>query len=186
MHLRCANLFGSPTQASLFQSASGNRLLNWPLASLSACFFPGNKSGQFTGLWTVESAWGCIVDNLLFLKTYRTTGLPVRNNPLTNIPKGFSSEMTLEVAEGRLQVTGLCMLKTHGFAWLNAFLQKNWYNLNKSIYCFHCFSCYFTGPSYSNESYDSVSRKPLNGFQNALHNKHIFIFCEVHIKISSR
>merc|ERR1711874_402539 len=36
-----------------------------------------------------------------------------------------------------------------------------------------------TGPSYSNESYDSVSRKPLDGFQNALHNKHIFIFGEV-------
>ena len=35
-----------------------------------------------------------------------------------------------------------------------------------------------TEPSYSNESYDSVSRKPLDGFQNALHNKHIFIFGE--------
>ena len=81
--------------------------------------------------------------NLVYLKTYRTTGLPVRNNPLTNIQKGFSSEMTLEVAEGRLQIAGLCILKTHAFAWLNAFLQKNWYNLNKSIYCFHWFSCYF-------------------------------------------
>ena len=36
----------------------------------------------------------------------------------------------------------------------------------------------YTEPSYSNESYDSVSRKPLDGFQNALHNKHIFIFGE--------
>ena len=35
-----------------------------------------------------------------------------------------------------------------------------------------------TEPSYSNESYDSVSCKPLDGFQNALHNKHIFIFGE--------
>ena len=33
--------------------------------------------------------------------------------------------MTLEVAEGRLQEAGLCMLKTHALAWLNAFLQKN-------------------------------------------------------------
>ena len=38
------------------------------------------------------------------------------DNPLTNVPKGFGSEMTLEVAEGRLQVAGLCMLKTHAFA----------------------------------------------------------------------
>jgi len=36
-----------------------------------------------------------------------------------------------------------------------------------------------TEASYSNESYDSVSRKPLDRFQNALHNKHIFIFGEV-------
>ena len=36
-----------------------------------------------------------------------------------------------------------------------------------------------TEPSYSNESYDSVSLKSLDGFQNALHNKHIFIFGEV-------
>ena len=38
------------------------------------------------------------VDHLVFLKTLRTTGLPVRNTPLINIPKGFSTEMTLEVA----------------------------------------------------------------------------------------
>ena len=37
-------------------------------------------------------------DFLVFLRTYRTTGLPVKNTPLTNIPKGFSSKMTLEVA----------------------------------------------------------------------------------------
>ena len=36
-----------------------------------------------------------------------------------------------------------------------------------------------TEPSYSNESYDSVSCKPLDGFQNALHNKHIYVFGEV-------
>ena len=30
-----------------------------------------------------------------------------------------------------------------------------------------------TEPSYSNESYDSELHKPLDGFQNALHNKHI-------------
>ena len=58
----------------------------------------------------------CLVDYLVFFKTYRTIGLRVRNNPLTNIPKGFGSEITLEVAEGRLQVAGLCMLKTHAFA----------------------------------------------------------------------
>ena len=57
-----------------------------------------------------------VIDYLVFFKTYRTIGLRVRNNPLTNIPKGFGSEMTLEVAEGRLQVAGLCMLKTHAFA----------------------------------------------------------------------
>ena len=35
-----------------------------------------------------------------------------------------------------------------------------------------------TEPSYSNEIYDSVSLKALDGFQNALHSKHIFIFGE--------
>ena len=40
----------------------------------------------------------CTLDHLVFLKTLRTTGLAVRNTPLTNIPKGFSSEITLEVA----------------------------------------------------------------------------------------
>ena len=38
------------------------------------------------------------LDILVFLKTLRTTVLAVRNTPLTNIPKGFSSKMTLEVA----------------------------------------------------------------------------------------
>ena len=41
---------------------------------------------------------GNVLDILVFLKMLRTTGLAVRNTPLTNIPKGFSSEMTLEVA----------------------------------------------------------------------------------------
>ena len=40
----------------------------------------------------------CTVDILVFLTTLRTTVLAVRNTPLTNIPKGFSSKMTLEVA----------------------------------------------------------------------------------------
>ena len=40
----------------------------------------------------------CTIDDLVFFKTLRTTGLPVRNTPLINIPKGFSTEMTLEVA----------------------------------------------------------------------------------------
>ena len=66
----------------------------------------------------------CTLDYLVFFKTYRTIGLRVRNNPLTNIPKGFGSEMTLEVAEGRLQVAGLCMLKTHAFAQFYAFCTK--------------------------------------------------------------
>ena len=43
----------------------------------------------------------------------------------------------------RLYVPGLCMLESHAFAWLNAFLLKNQCNLNKFIYCFHCFLCYF-------------------------------------------
>ena len=40
----------------------------------------------------------CTLDILVFLKMLRTTVLAVRNTPLTNIPKGFSSKMTLEVA----------------------------------------------------------------------------------------
>ena len=40
----------------------------------------------------------CLLDNLVLLKMLRTTGLAVRNTSLNNIPKGFSSEMTLEVA----------------------------------------------------------------------------------------
>ena len=41
---------------------------------------------------------GYALDILLFLKMLRTAVLAVRNTPLTNIPKGFSSEMSLEVA----------------------------------------------------------------------------------------
>ena len=37
------------------------------------------------------------LDIMVFLKTQRTAALAVRNTPLTNIPKGFSSKMTLEV-----------------------------------------------------------------------------------------
>ena len=66
-----------------------------------------------------------------------------RNNPLTNIPKGFSSEMTLEVAEGRLQVPGLCMPKTDAICLIKCFFAEKLMQFNKSIYCFHWFSCYF-------------------------------------------
>ena len=45
-------------------------------------------------------------------------------DPLTNLPKGFRSEMILEVAEGRLQVAGLCMLKSHAFAQFYAICTK--------------------------------------------------------------
>merc|ERR1712001_35881 len=34
----------------------------------------------------------------------------------------------------------------------------------------------YTGPSYQNESSDSVSRKPLDAFQNAFNTKQVFIF----------
>ena len=51
-------------------------------------------------------------------------GLRVRNIPLTNIPKGFSREMTLEVAEGRLEVSSDYMQETHAFAQFYAFCTK--------------------------------------------------------------
>ena len=48
--------------------------------------------------------------------------------------------MTLEVAEGRLQVAGLCMLKTHAFAQFYAFCTKInaiWINLYTVFIAFH-------------------------------------------------
>ena len=57
-------------------------------------------------------------------KTYRTIGLRVRNNPLTNIPKGFGSEMTLEVAERPLEVSSDYMQEIHAFAQFYAFCTK--------------------------------------------------------------
>ena len=45
------------------------------------------------------------VDFLEFFKTQGTIGLPVRIVPLINIPKGFSSKMTLEVAKIGLKVS---------------------------------------------------------------------------------
>ena len=33
-----------------------------------------------------------------------------------------------------------------------------------------------TEPSYSNERYDTVSRKPLDGFQNTIDTKYVFRF----------
>ena len=47
----------------------------------------------------VTGNWTRALDILLFLKMLRTAVLAVRNTPLTNIPKGFSSEMSLEVAQ---------------------------------------------------------------------------------------
>ena len=64
------------------------------------------------------------LDILLFLKTYRTTSLPVRNTLLTNIPKGLSSKMPLEVAEKAIEVSADYMQKTHVFAQLYAFSTK--------------------------------------------------------------
>ena len=66
----------------------------------------------------------CILDIWLFSKTYRTTGLPVWNTPLTNIPKGFSSKMSLEVAARGLKVFPSYKLKTHWFGRFNAFCTK--------------------------------------------------------------
>ena len=37
----------------------------------------------------------CPLDILLFLKMLRTAVIAVRSTPLTNIPKGFSSEISL-------------------------------------------------------------------------------------------
>ena len=116
---------------------SGHSLTSIPSGSYSAtivhaCGYLGEElpssftSATRTPLKDTEIKKGWSVDNLLFLKTYRTTGLPVRNNPLTNIPKGFSSEMTLEVAEGRLQVPGLCMLKTHAICLIKCFFAEKW------------------------------------------------------------
>ena len=45
-----------------------------------------------------------------FFKTQGTIGLPVWIGPLINIPKGFSSKMTLEVAKIGLKVSTRCML----------------------------------------------------------------------------
>ena len=49
-------------------------------------------------LGDLEISFAWPLNILVFLKKLRTTGLAVRNTPLTNIPKGFSSEMTKEVA----------------------------------------------------------------------------------------
>ena len=70
------------------------------------------RAKQFSSSWNVhkksvcKNHYGgqlldkfvCLLDILLFLKMLRTTVLAVRNTLLTNIPKGFSSEMSLEVA----------------------------------------------------------------------------------------
>ena len=67
-------------------------------------------------------------------------GLRVRNIPLTNIPKGFSREMTLEVAEGRLEVSSDYMQETHAFAQFYAFCTKInaiWINFYTVFIAFH-------------------------------------------------
>ena len=59
-----------------------------------------NKT-SFMAVYIVRTQQGkvhCILDILLFLKMLRTAVLAIRNTPLTNIPKGFNSEMSLEVA----------------------------------------------------------------------------------------
>ena len=50
------------------------------------------------------------VDLLEFYKTQGTIGFPVRIALLINIPKGFSSKMTLEVAKIGLKVSTQYML----------------------------------------------------------------------------
>ena len=50
------------------------------------------------------------IDFLEFYKTQGTIGFPVRIALLINIPKGFSSKMTLEVAKIGLKVSSQYML----------------------------------------------------------------------------
>ena len=64
------------------------------------------------------------LDLLEFYKTQGTIGFPVRIALLINIPKGFSSKMTLEVAKIGLKVSSEYMLKTHVFAQFNAVCTK--------------------------------------------------------------
>ena len=51
-----------------------------------------------------------VLDLLEFYKTQGTIGFPVRITPLINIPKGFSSTMTLEVVKIGLKVSTQYML----------------------------------------------------------------------------
>ena len=60
----------------------------------------------------VDRSGHCIVYFLEFYNTQGTIGFPVRIALLINILKGFSSKMTLEVAEIGLKVSTQCMLQT--------------------------------------------------------------------------
>ena len=53
---------------------------------------------------------------LEIFKAQAPNGLPVRIAPLINIPKGFSSKMTLEVAKIDLKASTQYMLQTHLYA----------------------------------------------------------------------
>ena len=52
----------------------------------------------------------CVLDLPEFFKMHGTIGLLVRIVPLTDIPKGFTSKMTLEVAKIGLKVSTQYML----------------------------------------------------------------------------
>ena len=58
----------------------------------------------------LESQWPWPLERPEFFKTQGTNGLQVWIGPLINIPKGFSSKMTLEVAKIGLKVSTQCML----------------------------------------------------------------------------
>ena len=61
-------------------------------------------------LLQVKEKYSYYLDFLEFYKTQGTIGFPVRIALLINIPKGFSSKMTLEVAKIGLKVSTQYML----------------------------------------------------------------------------
>ena len=66
----------------------------------------------------------CTIGFPEIFNTQAPYGLPVRIAPLINIPKGFSSKMTLEVAKIALKVSTQYMLETHVFTQFNAVCTK--------------------------------------------------------------
>ena len=71
-----------------------------------------------------DALQSCILGFPEIFNTQAPYGLPVRIAPLINIPKGFSSKMTLEVAKIALKVSTQYMLETHVFTQFNAVCTK--------------------------------------------------------------